>query len=130
VPEQVDPLSIFHKKPVAHVSDTLPICRPRGGRFGFRSERAASDATLFSAINASSPNASMPARRAQRTERRVIRFQTQRPRITAEETPYQGLATRSQVGDLACDPDERTLQGCKEEVNMFGLANERRAHFK
>jgi hypothetical protein len=43
---------------------------------------------------------------------------------------YQGLATRSQVGSLACDPDERALHGCKEEVNMFGLANERRAHFK
>ena len=40
------------------------------------------------------------------------------------------MATCSQVGGLACDPDERALHGCKEEVNMFGLANERRAHFK
>jgi hypothetical protein len=40
------------------------------------------------------------------------------------------LATWSQAYGLACDPDERPLHGCKEEVDMLGLANERRAHFE
>ena len=31
---------------------------------------------------------------------------------------------------LAPDPDERALHGCKEEINMLGLANERRPHFE
>jgi hypothetical protein len=31
---------------------------------------------------------------------------------------------------LAPAPDERALHGCKEEINMLGLANERRAHLK
>jgi hypothetical protein len=42
--------------------------------------------------------------------------------------PELAHATGSQSMYLACDPDERALHGCKEEINMLGLANERRAH--
>ena len=52
------------------------------------------------------------------------------PGACIRPAPDSRLATCSQVGGLACDLDERALHGCKEEVNMLGLANERRAHFK
>lgn len=38
--------------------------------------------------------------------------------------------TRPLVYELASNLDERSLHGRKEEVDMFGLANERRPHFQ